>query len=926
MKQARLLRSTTFFVVLLLGFGVGPAFAEQGDPPYDAVASSAFEKILQLRSNQLETGVLPNMSSGDSALDALRRLQYSVSPYGTLDRLSALDGVIWLGEEATDELMATSLVGAFIDEFGDALGLFASQGTLELDKVLEDEDGNFHLFYSQVLEGVPVLSAMLRAHVSADGRLLQINGRLVPEWRLASTSGAAFSKDEVIELAAFNAIVDDAAKVIQANEIVYDPLFYGSDYVQPLSAWNLVVVGQMPGQENNYVLDAATGDLLTAYSSEASLDEYWKVFWADNYEWDNLAELELCESEVECVHVYTHDSEEVPPDWCVCNPGLGGCEQVCAEPSPNGWPNCCHWHGTSVFEFLGLDASWNYYSSIHGREGWDDAGTLAEGFSDWGPVGCGGAYWKAFGAGETRRGTIRTCNDCVDYDIVGHEFTHGVSQTDAGWLNGPMGLETKCAMEAVSDVFGEMVELYATGSNDWIIGNYACAIERNLCNPSGAWVADHFNDFVNSPELMAYHQGGLILGKAHCLMGRNPPGTQEEHFGVTTDSIGPYVSRRIWYYALHYGYFDTTTTLHDYRNGVIAAAYWQYGNGNELTQTSNAFDAVGLFTLEQDLETDEPSGYFYAEESPSLVRYPEYWDGERVVLFYLADELQGENQILEASKPTDATLWNVPSPVPGALSSDAPAAVRYDDQIFVFWKRLGTDRIYYSKMDEYGNYVGPYVVPLNGRGCRGDIPENTTFETPAPVVFEGKIYLLFSSTENPARIGYRKYDSVNGWESCSHLVVEGEHPSTAGPIDGKIYLVWPKEYEILPGVWHWRIATKRMDSGENWSVTEKVNFPGEHIYDPPHNELRDARVGAAAFRDRLHLSYTDNGGTVWYSACEDLPCGYNDWHINQSLPWYSSVTPGVVAYPVDTEYQRLHLVYPLSRGNPTLVEVTKRSK
>lgn len=52
-------------------------------------------------------------------------------------------------------------------------------------------------------------------------------------------------------------------------------------------------------------------------------------------------------------------------------------------------------------------------------------------------------------------------------DVVGHELTHAVTDADSEpvgiYMNGSL-------MEGISDAFGEMIERYAIGRNDWLLG------------------------------------------------------------------------------------------------------------------------------------------------------------------------------------------------------------------------------------------------------------------------------------------------------------------------------------------------------------------------------------------------------------------------------------------------------------------------
>ncbi|MEZ4849341.1 MAG: M4 family metallopeptidase [Bacteroidia bacterium] len=55
----------------------------------------------------------------------------------------------------------------------------------------------------------------------------------------------------------------------------------------------------------------------------------------------------------------------------------------------------------------------------------------------------------------------------VSADITGHEITHGVTEYSANLV---YQRESGALNESFSDIFGEMIEFHATGSNDWQMG------------------------------------------------------------------------------------------------------------------------------------------------------------------------------------------------------------------------------------------------------------------------------------------------------------------------------------------------------------------------------------------------------------------------------------------------------------------------
>jgi len=111
----------------------------------------------------------------------------------------------------------------------------------------------------------------------------------------------------------------------------------------------------------------------------------------------------------------------------------------------------------------------------------------------------------------------------VNLDVVSHEFAHGVNRATWGGGSGGRQLGEYGAIdEALADIFGEIVEHYHTGYNDWkILGGYV----RNFYDGRGmrfdpsegghrnslvlTWIAREIArdfDFSNTNQLVAYAQ------------------------------------------------------------------------------------------------------------------------------------------------------------------------------------------------------------------------------------------------------------------------------------------------------------------------------------------------------------------------------------------------------------------------------------
>src|SRR5262249_3640550 len=106
----------------------------------------------------------------------------------------------------------------------------------------------------------------------------------------------------------------------------------------------------------------------------------------------------------------------------------------------------------------------DYFSQVQGRDSYDGKSSPLVSVVHAG-TGFNGAYWSlkghfmAYGDGDGVTGdTARAL------DIAAHEFTHAVTESEAGLLS--LG-ESGALNEAYSDFFGELVE----GPSSWVIGD-----------------------------------------------------------------------------------------------------------------------------------------------------------------------------------------------------------------------------------------------------------------------------------------------------------------------------------------------------------------------------------------------------------------------------------------------------------------------
>jgi len=204
---------------------------------------------------------------------------------------------------------------------------------------------------------------------------------------------------------------------------------------------------------------------------------------------------------------------------------------------------------------------------------------------------------------------IMSMNPLVSIDIMAHEFSHLVTDQ-----NGNGGLtylgESGALNESFSDIMGISVKKYATGHNDWLIGNdvliYASNM-RSMKNPNNSWdgvkpqpdtyngtywadITDNSKDGDNG----GVHTNSGVQNYWFYLLSEGGSGTNDIKNTYNVKAIGIDKAVQIAYRNLIY-YLTPNATYEDSRNGSIQAAIDLYGKGSQEHQSVvNAWYAVGV--------------------------------------------------------------------------------------------------------------------------------------------------------------------------------------------------------------------------------------------------------------------------------------------------------------------------------------------
>jgi Zn-dependent metalloprotease len=268
----------------------------------------------------------------------------------------------------------------------------------------------------------------------------------------------------------------------------------------------------------------------------------------------------------------------------------------------------------------GAEATMNYYQNVHARNGIDGNGgpgtTTAAANSAISLIASrvhyssnyNNAFWNGsymtYGDGD---GT--TFTPLVTVDICGHEMTHGVTERTA---NLTYSNESGALNEAVSDIFGAMVERNRRGvtdANTWKIGeqaytpNTAGDALRYMNNPTQGNQPDYYpNRLITTSDNGGVHTNSGIANYAFYLMAQG--GTTSR--GAVVTGIGATDAEKIWYRALTV-YMTASTNFAGARTATINAASSLFGSAStQAASVASAWCAVGVGTCTS--PTPTPTG------------------------------------------------------------------------------------------------------------------------------------------------------------------------------------------------------------------------------------------------------------------------------------------------------------------------------
>jgi Zn-dependent metalloprotease len=247
---------------------------------------------------------------------------------------------------------------------------------------------------------------------------------------------------------------------------------------------------------------------------------------------------------------------------------------------------------TGVSVQWAADKTFEYYFKNHGRSSYDNLnGTVR--LLVHVDQNLDNAFWSRntllFGDGSNN-------NPLVELDVVGHEFTHGVTQYEAAlqYLNEPGALN-----ESFSDIFGKAIEFDTfKDTATWHIAKYfRNGGLRDMSNPNSknqpdTWKGDLW--YTESGDNGGVHYNSGVQNFWYYLLCSGGSGVNDYQLDYSVNSIGMEAATNITYRNLteYLGYFSDYL---DSRIGSLLATSDLYGkNSDAYQQVANAWDAVGV--------------------------------------------------------------------------------------------------------------------------------------------------------------------------------------------------------------------------------------------------------------------------------------------------------------------------------------------
>lgn len=480
-----------------------------------------------------------------------------------------------------DDALRRSL--AYLKRNGRAHGLADAEAELELLGADQDDLGQTHVRLDQVYRGVPVYGGQLITHLEAsDARPGQgrkavfANGHVFPDARRVDTT-PRITPEKAIELA--KAALDyEGGLAREGAELVILPetVKKGSDAPGATLTYKVELVVDDPAAaaDHLYFINAHSGrvewhydDLKrgvgnSMYSGQINIGTVFN-FNTGRYEMRDPGRSDarlLGRPGIFTTDVFGNTNVDGPPGSIFTD-------------FDDVWGDGTNFNRQTagVDAHYGAMLTYDYYLNRHGRLSLDNANLQMCNRTHFGRSDVGGS-WSDFSL-CTSYADSPNGNHWAAVDVVGHEFTHGVTRFTANLI---YQNQSGGANEAFSDIFGTMIEFYSGIRPDYVIAEDVNGGIRDMSNPSSNNRAiSHFSRYHDG---MDPHDSSGLQNVAFYLLAES--GTHP-FSGVSVKRIGRDGAANVYYRALAV-YLTRFSVFSDVRRACEFAAADLYSSGNPI--------------------------------------------------------------------------------------------------------------------------------------------------------------------------------------------------------------------------------------------------------------------------------------------------------------------------------------------------------
>ena len=517
----------------------------------------------------------------------------------------------WIDFRDEVEVNPTSV---FID-YSTFFGL-RSADEMRLKTIQPDELGYTHYRYQQYVHGYRVEGGDYIVHMNNSNHVYCANGKMVLGLQLKQTPSISETQSRILAMQAMGAKTYCHESEYWQNELkertgnqdtTYAPspmlVWYNGPTMKNWDVeafrltWTMDLYAASPHKSERFYIDANTGEVVSRIALESNC---------------NAASVSTIFNGVRSIYTqsvfanpgftYYMTDDCQTATWRVRDWG-----SATSTANPFQYTSSTNVWTTTNQRFAGsinweIAKCYNYFLGVHSRASYDNANGILEsyinavffdGVNDYvdnASMSFTGGVMK-IGLGSS--GTL--ANSWSSLDIVGHEYAHAVTGSSAALT---YSYESGALNESFSDIFGEVIENYTFGSNDWLMGNERTnGAIRSLQNPNAYSNPDTYlgtNWYAGSGDAGGVHTNSGVQNYWFYLLTAGGSGTNDNGQPFSVSGIGLTNARAIAYRNLTV-YLNSGSQYVDAREGAIRSAIDLFGScSNEAIQTAKAWYACGV--------------------------------------------------------------------------------------------------------------------------------------------------------------------------------------------------------------------------------------------------------------------------------------------------------------------------------------------